>query len=40
MGSFFALYGREQSIELMNSALAGDLTRDLVSAQAHDGDAA
>ena len=26
MGSFFALYGREQSIALMNSALAGELT--------------
>ena len=25
MGSFFALYGREQSIALMNSALAGEL---------------
>jgi lysyl-tRNA synthetase class 1 len=36
MGSFFALYGREQSIELMNSALAGDLAGDL----ADDGDAA
>jgi lysyl-tRNA synthetase class 1 len=27
MGSFFALYGREQSIELMNRALAGDLAK-------------
>ena len=26
MGSFFALYGREQSIALMNSALAGELS--------------
>ena len=25
MGSFFALYGREQSVALMKSALAGEL---------------